>query len=672
MKLKCKGEIVMVQTIDGKFKEKWQIVEKEFEEIKKNKLLPFVFTNEENKQEELKQETIEDDLKKLKETKFTVSVCGVVKAGKSTFLNSLFFEKNVLPAFDTPLTAKLTFIEYTDSKKDYFTATFYTEKEWDELYKNLKDNDRKQYEQLNERIDISGNKQVIKENLFSTTTAEQYNLDDLKYYVSDPKTSDGKYTPFVKYVNVYINNENIRNIRIVDTPGLNDSNIINSRETIKWIGKTHALIFLLRNKGIDSSDLQFFTAHLSQTKPESRIFVINKIDDLNPGEADAVHNHLKELGKSEKYRQKGELFGERETICKYSGLISLLQKKFKSGLPLDEDEQYHLEGNEDFNPDPDNILDKISTKLFNNEGKLRFDSGVKTVSQIYERIISEYEKQKIEKEVSLENYNKDLKKLEDEINKEEEIKYEIESAKEEIKDNVENEINKSAGKMNDGIDFGLNKIRGININKYESLDSLKKEFPFDFEKVLNQEFSPHGKMTKLSSEFSNKINGSLKESMKELKKIFQKHEIVNKIIFHRLDSSNNSYIGFNNEIYNKVKQQLEEKLPSFFGNLFCTHESNKNTAYDILGERCREMKDKFDIIIKEKIEQAQKCVDNNFKFIEEQISNSIQEKKDLKEKNKEEKEKQKEILSKEIKELSVKIENIKQKQREFKKQCERL
>ena len=87
----------MVQTIDGKFKEKWQFIETEFEDIKKNKLLPFVFTNSEDKQEELKQETIEQILKNLKEKKFTVSVCGVVKDGKSTFLNSKKKKKNVLP-----------------------------------------------------------------------------------------------------------------------------------------------------------------------------------------------------------------------------------------------------------------------------------------------------------------------------------------------------------------------------------------------------------------------------------------------------------------------------------------------------------------------------------------------------------------------------------------------
>ena len=56
----------MVQTIDGKFKEKWQFIETEFEDIKKNKLLPFVFTNSEDKQEELKQETIEQILKNLR------------------------------------------------------------------------------------------------------------------------------------------------------------------------------------------------------------------------------------------------------------------------------------------------------------------------------------------------------------------------------------------------------------------------------------------------------------------------------------------------------------------------------------------------------------------------------------------------------------------------------
>jgi len=49
----------------------------------------------------------------MSEEKAIVSVIGVVKAGKSSFLNCLLFEgKNLLPKAITPMTATLTIMEF--------------------------------------------------------------------------------------------------------------------------------------------------------------------------------------------------------------------------------------------------------------------------------------------------------------------------------------------------------------------------------------------------------------------------------------------------------------------------------------------------------------------------------------------------------------------------------
>ena len=56
-------------------------------------------------------DTLNEEFLNLKKAPFTVAVCGEVKAGKSTLLNSILFGDNILPTFDTPLTAKLTFIK---------------------------------------------------------------------------------------------------------------------------------------------------------------------------------------------------------------------------------------------------------------------------------------------------------------------------------------------------------------------------------------------------------------------------------------------------------------------------------------------------------------------------------------------------------------------------------
>ena len=82
----------------------------------------------------------EDEIKKHKENLineiFTISVCGQINAGKSTLLNYLLFkDEEVLPADDTPWTAKLTTVKYGEKKSA--NITFYTEEEWNTL-KNKK------------------------------------------------------------------------------------------------------------------------------------------------------------------------------------------------------------------------------------------------------------------------------------------------------------------------------------------------------------------------------------------------------------------------------------------------------------------------------------------------------------------------------------------------------
>lgn len=58
-----------------------------------------------------------------------IGIVGQVKAGKSSFLNSLFFDgENVLPRASTPMTAGLTVLEY--GEEDVFTVEYYSQTEW--------------------------------------------------------------------------------------------------------------------------------------------------------------------------------------------------------------------------------------------------------------------------------------------------------------------------------------------------------------------------------------------------------------------------------------------------------------------------------------------------------------------------------------------------------------
>lgn len=69
-------------------------------------------------------DTLKEDNKTLK-----IGVVGQVKAGKSSFLNSLIFDgENVLPRASTPMTAGLTVLKYGENNQ--FEVEYYNRKEW--------------------------------------------------------------------------------------------------------------------------------------------------------------------------------------------------------------------------------------------------------------------------------------------------------------------------------------------------------------------------------------------------------------------------------------------------------------------------------------------------------------------------------------------------------------
>lgn len=80
-----------------------------------------------------------DTLKKDNEI-LKIGVVGQVKAGKSSFLNSLFFEgENVLPRASTPMTAGLTVLEYGEQNE--FAVEYYNKGEWTTFLDKAKEYD---------------------------------------------------------------------------------------------------------------------------------------------------------------------------------------------------------------------------------------------------------------------------------------------------------------------------------------------------------------------------------------------------------------------------------------------------------------------------------------------------------------------------------------------------
>ena len=94
-----------------------------------------------------------DEIKKVlgdklkKDRLLKIGLIGRVKAGKSSLLNSLFFEgKNILPKAATPMTAALTILTYGDTPKA--EVELFTTEDIQELenkareFKNLLENEK--------------------------------------------------------------------------------------------------------------------------------------------------------------------------------------------------------------------------------------------------------------------------------------------------------------------------------------------------------------------------------------------------------------------------------------------------------------------------------------------------------------------------------------------------
>lgn len=349
--------------------------------MRESDVFPIVYDGKETTEESLRSE-----IETLLDEPYTVAVCGVVKAGKSSLLNSLIFGDKVLPSFDTPLTAKLTFIEYTKEQNPYFEVSFYDRKEWEEILERFGEAERQALEARVEQCAERGarlNAYVLPER---HETVRVDDLGKLEEYVTDPNNGKGIYTPFVKSVTVRLHNESIKAIRIVDTPGLNDANVINSIETANWVAKAHAVIYVLKVRGAAAADVEFFQKYFPSTAVDARIFVQNQID-TEPVGYKVARAAIRKYGNEETYKKMG-LFGPNETICSYSALGMLLKAKAERGDDLTEDEQEYWNdfqemGISDF--DPDHLAETLAKKLYAREGHVRIERVCSMLSSAYQQ-----------------------------------------------------------------------------------------------------------------------------------------------------------------------------------------------------------------------------------------------------------------------------------------------
>lgn len=213
--------------------------------------------------------------------KLNIGVVGQVKSGKSSFLNTLLFDgKEILPKASTPKTATLTKMEY--SEENIIQIEYYSPKEWEVLEENAAvDIEDEIYTSAREIVDM------VKRNGVDTAPYLEKGIDriefdtyeDLISSLNDYVGEDGRFTPIVKAVTLFLNKDEFKGLSIVDTPGLNDPIASRTIRTKEFMEVCDVVFFLSQSGSfLDKSDWILLSSQLPQKGVKKLVLIASKYD----------------------------------------------------------------------------------------------------------------------------------------------------------------------------------------------------------------------------------------------------------------------------------------------------------------------------------------------------------------------------------------------------------
>lgn len=267
-----------------------------------------------------------------------IGIVGQVKAGKSSFLNSLFFNgESVLPKASTPMTAGLTIIEYAE--KNTFEVEYFNEKDWN-VFVN-QDEDYKKREQEVRLQNPGAPESIIKKEIENRTSEkirsahemvsmcsskakqkigqkndakEFYDIDDLQNVLEQYVGANGEYTSVVKSLYIKMNDERLDGLRIVDTPGVNDPVVSRENRTRTFLHSCHGVFLLSASTDfLGSGDVSFLNSRIGGSGIGTVVLLASKFDSV-----------LQDIGaeREMKHEERGDLVDT----------VEMQTKKFKRRL----------------------------------------------------------------------------------------------------------------------------------------------------------------------------------------------------------------------------------------------------------------------------------------------------------------------------------------------------
>ncbi len=296
-------------------------------QLKKNLLAYTIFSQNSidvaNKNLSLGCENIIEKLKgykqELEEEKFTVAVFGYFSTGKSTFLNTLM-GTDKLPMDEDRSTATFTRLRHCDESEDFndgdMQVVYKDENDIAIAYKeaigklDFTDDEEKKYSNYSEltlfkdalakklkEIKIrdygSNQRDVVKnakktlgfilENNIPYGTSDKVEKEDINEFLTDNKKAFG-----ISEVIYYLDNDLLKDIEIVDTPGYGSENTMDTFKTEEFVKEANVLILLTEAKDPMSKEDEhkfletyeaLYKAEDGSVNTDNLFIVANKVDE---------------------------------------------------------------------------------------------------------------------------------------------------------------------------------------------------------------------------------------------------------------------------------------------------------------------------------------------------------------------------------------------------------
>jgi len=543
---------------------------------------------------------------KLEKEELVISIIGQMKYGKSTFLNAFIFGKPILPVSDTPMTAALTAITYGEKPK--IEIEFYTAQEWKKLEEMLKtaldEEVKKAIEETiqmakkrlgNEMYNFLGKKETIPLKNSSPKELEE----TLREYVG----TDGRFAPIVKMVTIYLNNENLKSLKIVDTPGFNDPIESRNQRALNFLRKSDvAILFLYAQRPFDREDKNLIVGKLADAGIGKVVVVINKADLLlsEQGTIEKVKEFVEKQYKKailEDSKLSNSTVGKillEAPIIPISSLMALIARMPKELL---EKEEY-----EDYKWYYENFLEELP--FIKSDKDLEEYSQIKLLEEEIRKIIREEKirilKDKLKTELigtlqeKRDKFREDLRKLKQDeffikqLEHLEEVKGIFIGIKRKIGENLIEIFEKSNNRIIERInvlhnDFleDITKLRENCItsycgakNKWGAFSKSKRDFQNEFNKNFKLEYR-----NLIERNIVPKLRDLLTKTINELKNVLYdiKRLIIENIIEYelketfkkaRIKISDSTFFGLSKQDINDIFKEVEEFLKLDFENEF--------------------------------------------------------------------------------------------------------